>query len=193
MRTSLKIALAAVAVVLVALAGLLAGSPFRHHPGDSAPRVIESVDIAASCRQVFTYLGDSSHAHGWSVFVDHITPLNPEVTPDGTKGSIRRSFRRADETGMRWDELFLDVEPDRRRLLRIYNMVDGSAPKANHLLSEQLYHPLANDGCRLAFTVSLETPPSLSDQLSLRLAAWPVARVFRRNIGNVKRLVEAAR
>jgi len=32
-------------------------------------------------------------------------------------------------------------------------IMNGSAPETNHLLSEQLYQPLPDDGCRLSFTV----------------------------------------
>jgi hypothetical protein len=192
MRRSLKIGLGAGALIAVGASVAIARSPYGHHAGSATPRLIESIDVARPCGRAFTYLGDSSHARAWSAFVNHITPLNPEVTPDGTKGSIRRSFRNADERGMRWDELFLIVEPNQRRRLRIFNMVGGAAPKEseNHLVSEQLYEPLAGGGCRLSFTLEFEQPPSLRDELATRLVGYEVASVFARNIGNVKRLVE---
>lgn len=166
-------------------------SPFHPRDEGPSPRLESTVDIAAPCERVFTYLGDSSHAKQWSVFVSHITPLNTDVAADGAQGSIRRSFRQADEQGMHWDELFTIVEPARRRRLRIFNMVGGAAPHDNTLLTEQLYTPLPGGGCRLAFTVFFEQPPSTRDALTMKLVAHEVTRVFDRNIGNVKRLVEA--
>jgi uncharacterized protein YndB with AHSA1/START domain len=190
MRRSIKIVLGVATLVVAATAAALALSPYGRRVGAAAARLEESVDVAAPCGRVFSYLGDSSHARLWSVFVSHITPLNSAVAADGARGSIRRSFQHADEQGMRWDELFTIVEPDKRRQLRIFNMVDGTVPRDNHLMSEQLYQPLPDGGCRLAFTLFFEQPPSLRDQVAMRLVSYQVARVFRRNIGNVKRLVE---
>ncbi|MES1172334.1 MAG: SRPBCC family protein [Bacteroidota bacterium] len=190
MRKLAKVVVGVTGIVAVAAGTALAFSPYGRRVDPPSPRLEETVDVAAPCGRVFTYLGDSSHARLWSVFINHITPLNPEVAADGAVGSIRRSFRNADEQGMRWDEEFMIVEPDRRRRLRIFNMVEARAPRDNSLMSEQVYRPLPDGGCRLAFTLFLQNPPSLADQVAVRLIAHQVSRVFRRNIANVKRLVE---
>jgi uncharacterized protein YndB with AHSA1/START domain len=192
MRTLGRIAITVGAIVVALTIAAIAFSPFRRRPGAATPRLEETVDVAAPCERVFSYLGDSTHAHQWSVFIDHITPLNPAIAADGAEGAIRRSYRNANEQGTRWDELFTIVEPARRRQLRIFNIVDSASPRDNHLMTEQLYQPLPHGGCRLAFTLFFEQPPGPRDQLPMRLVSYEVARVFRRNIGNVKRLVEQA-
>lgn len=176
---------------LVMLAGVTF-SPWRARDGYPYPLLIESVDVAAACERVHAYLGDSSNARDWSVFVDHITPLNEDAVPDGAQGSIRRSFRNADETGMSWDERLELVEPLRRRLT-VYDVSGLPLPALEgELLTEQIYEPLAPDACRLGFTLFLRDEPSLRDAVLMRLVAWPTAAIFQSNIDNVARLVEAS-
>ena len=181
---------AGIAAILVAVpVAALVLSPWGAHDGFAYPLMLESVDVDRSCPEVHRYLGDSSHARDWSVYVDHITPLNADEVPDGAAGSIRRSFRNADESGTRWDEYFEVVEPRRRRLT-IYG-IHGAPRPAGELMTEQLYEPLGPDACRLTFTLFLRDEPSLGDRLLLGLASWEVARIFRANLGNIKQRVEA--
>lgn len=182
-----------VAVVLPALvlggaAAVLAFSPYRYHEGHDHQLLKESTDALTSCAHLFAWLGDSSRAAHWSVFVDHIVPLNPDVVPDGAEGSIRRSFRQPDEAGMRWDEHFTIVEPGRRRRLRIYDVREAPVAVSGELLTEQLYEPLEDGGCRLSFTLFFADDPSRIDHLKMRLGAWEIGRIFRKNIANVARL-----
>ncbi|MEJ2539460.1 MAG: SRPBCC family protein [Gemmatimonadota bacterium] len=181
----------AVLLGLVALGfvGAMAFSPYRSRPGTDPPSILEAVEIEASCPEVHAYLGDSSNARDWSVYVDHITPLNTDQAADGAEGSIRRSFRNADETGMRWDEYFEHVEPGLRRLT-VYNIV-GAPSTRGALVTEQIYEPLGPGRCRLAFSLFLREDASLGDAVLMRLAAWDIARIFRSNIRNVKAEVEA--
>ena len=174
---------------LSAFAAVLLWSPYRHHAGYAHRLVKEGVDIADACGSVFAYLADSRNASAWSVFVDHITPLNPHEAADGARGSIRRSFKNADESGMTWDEYFELVGPLRRRL-RIYN-VQGVPTTRGELVTEQIYEPLGEDACRLSFTLFFRDDPGVADQVLMRLSAYEIARIFRRNIGNIKRLNEA--
>lgn len=166
-------------------------SPYRRHDGGAYPQIREAVDVSAPCATVFDYLADSGHARDWSVYVDHITPLNVDSVPDGAQGSIRRSFRNADETGMRWDEYFVLVDPPRRRRLRIYNVQDVALRTDADLLTEQLYEPLPGGRCRLAFTVFLDGEPSLSDRAKVVIASYRLSSIFESNISNVKRIIEA--
>ncbi|HSG47642.1 MAG TPA: SRPBCC family protein [Longimicrobiales bacterium] len=175
------------ALVLGVLLGL---SPYRSHDGFPHALIRESVDVTEPCERVHAYLGDSDNAREWSVFVDHITALNPDSVPDGAVGSIRRSFKNADESGMRWDETIVDVTPT-RRLLTVYGITDSPAP-SGELLTEQIYEPLGGSGCRLRFTLFLRDAPSLGDALLMRLGGWEVSRIFRANIANVKALVEGS-
>ena len=172
-----------------ALAVVLAASPYRSHEGFPSRLIREAVEVAAPCERVHAYLGDSDNARDWSVYVDHITPLNADRVPDGARGSVRRSFKLADESGMRWDEYFELVEPLRRRLT-VYNVRGAPAP-SGELLTEQIYEPLDDEGCRVSFTLFLREDPSLADAVLMRIGAWDVARIFRANLGNVKRLLEA--
>jgi len=176
----------ALAAVPVGLVGALLSSPYRGAP---TPLISESVEIAKPCPRVFDYLANSAHASDWSAFVSHITPLNAEIVPDGAQGSIRRSFRNSDETGMRWDEYFLEVTPLQRRL-RVYNVVGAPLRATTFLLTEQIYEPVDEDRCRLSFTLFFGEDPSLGDAFRMRLGAHLIAPLFRRNIGNIKRLVE---
>ncbi len=177
----------ALAAVPVGLAVTLLSSPYRGAP---TPLISESVEIARPCPRVCDYLANSAHASDWSAFVSHITPLNAEIVPDGAQGSIRRSFRNSDETGMRWDEYFLEVTPLRRRL-RVYNVVGAPLRATTLLLTEQIYEPVDARRCRLSFTLFFGEDPSLGDAFRMRLGAHLIAPLFRRNIGNIKRLVEA--
>lgn len=185
-----RVTLALLILALLVLLALLAWSPYREHEGFAYRLVKETVDIDASCERVHAYLGNSANASDWSVFVDHITPLNDDSVPDGETGSIRRSFRNADESGMTWDEHFELVEPLRRRL-SIYN-VRGAPGAGGRLLTEQIYEPLREGGCRVSFTLFFGDEPALGDDLLMRLSAHWIARIFRSNIDNVRQLVESS-
>jgi hypothetical protein len=182
---------AAVLVVAVALvAAMVAFSPYGRHDGFSQRVLVETTNIDAPCDSVFAYLGNSSNARAWSVYVDHITPLNPGVARDGEVGSIRRSFKRADETGMQWDEVFTAVASGRLRTLRIFNVRGAPLNAATPLASQQIFEPIPR-GCRLSFALYFEHPPSVADSLAMHFAAYEISRIFRANIANVKRLTEA--
>lgn len=183
-----KLVLAVVLGLSAVVAALLVWSPYRRHDGFDYRLLKADVDIRAACARVHGYLANSANASNWSIYVDHIVPLNVDKVPDGAEGSIRRSFRRADESGLRWDEYFEMVEPLRRRLL-IYN-VHGAPRTDGELLTEQIYEPLPDLGCRLSFTLFFREDPSLRDAILMRLAAHEIGRIFRRNIANVKQLNE---
>lgn len=189
-RRSKQVALVAPVLLIIFLAALVVWSPYRDYVGFPDRLIKEAVEIDAPCQDVYEYLADSENARRWSVFVDHITPLNLDEAPDGAQGSIRRSYKRADEGGMTWDEYFELVEPLRRRLV-IYN-VQGVLTTEGELLTEQLYEPLGDYGCRLSFTLFFRERPSLGDEVLMRLSAHEIARIFRSNIRNVKRLNEVA-
>lgn len=189
-RTRDRVGLA-LALALLLLAGAIVFSPYRRHDGRAERLIRRTVEIAAPCAVVFEYLGNSANASDWSVFVDHIVPLNTDSVPDGARGSIRRSFRRADETGMRWDEYFVEVEAEWRRLLRIYDVRNVTIRARAPLLTEQIYEPLAADRCRLSFTLFFEGEPTFGDRVAMTFVAYRLGSIFASNIANVKRIVEA--
>src|SRR5687768_15985243 len=109
-------------LIIGAGTGLIVFSPYGNKEGLAYKAVITIAARDAPDSVVFKNVANSAHASDWSTFVDHITPLNPEVKNDGEPGSVRRVFRQADEKRMTWDELITLVEPNRRRQLTIYDI-----------------------------------------------------------------------
>lgn len=187
-RRYLDIAL--VALPILALGAAVAFSPYGRRGDIPYRHLAESTDIAASCSTLFRYLGNSANAADWSVFVDHITHLNPQAAADGEVGSIRRSFRDAHEKGMRWDEYIVEVVLHRRRRLRVYDVVGSTLPVTTPLLTDQIYEPSGPDRCRLTFTLFFERKPSPAEELRMHVASYEIARIFRRNIAGIKHIAE---
>lgn len=179
-------------IVLIALIFTLLYviNPFRYHSQYNESRsIVHSVLIKASPDRVFNYLGNSANASNWSIFVHHITPINAQEVPDGKVGSIRRCFTRADETGSRWDETILIVEPSKRRRISCYNLMDF-AMTADNLCTEQIYRDLGNNQIELVFTVFyLEKPDQWTD-FKTRIASWVIQYIFKTNMENIKQEVE---
>ncbi|MCH2198581.1 MAG: SRPBCC family protein [Flavobacteriales bacterium] len=175
-------------ITLLILAVVL--SPYQHYPGETQRAIICSIEIDAPVETVFTYLGNSDHAKEWSVFVDHITPLNATSYPDGAVGSVRRAFCNPDESGMRWDELTTEVVPHELRRLDVYDFVDFPMT-AEGLFTEQRYTSLPDGKTQLAFTLEFKESPSLWVQLKTSLGAHRIASIFDDNLENIKRLIEA--
>jgi hypothetical protein len=153
--------------------------------------VINTVDINAPDSIVFQYLGNSASASDWSTFVDHITPLNAQTKKDGQAGSIRRVFRHANEKGMTWDELIMEVNSNKRRQLSIYNIRE-SVMAAKGLYTEQVYEKLSPTKTRLSFTLFLkEEEAGFMDKLKMYMAAYKVKPVFVGNMRKIKEMVES--
>ena len=188
MRKGLLAVLALIGAAALLLGAAVAWSPYRAHVDGDRPMLATTTDVDAPCTTVFDYLGNSANASLWSVYVDHITPLNAPEVGDGSRGSIRRSFRNADETGMRWDEDFVEVVPGQRRKLRIFNVVGAPVTVDGTLMTEQLYEPQGEKRCRLTFTLFFAERPSAADWVKMRIAAHEIGRIFRRNIANIGRL-----
>jgi DNA-binding transcriptional ArsR family regulator len=149
-----------------------------------------SVTINAPRELVFQFLGNSANASRWSVFVNHISTLNPSEVPDGKVGSRRRCFVNADEKGTQWDELITEVVPNEKRELSIYNLVDFPMV-ANNLYTEQIYESINENQCRLTFSVFYKnTEPTVFEHLKTYLAAYKICSIFERNMLNIKRIIE---
>ena len=81
---SLKAKIGIGALALLVLALLL--SPFRKAENNFV--LAKKITINKPAKEVYTYLGNSATASDWSMFVDHITPLNPDKVADGKKGLV---------------------------------------------------------------------------------------------------------
>ena len=180
-------------ILVLCLAGivvLIVFSPYEKNK-DGTKRVTCTVFIDAPVEVVFAYLGNSSNAAQWSVFVHHISTLNDSLIPDGAVGSIRRCFVNADEKGRCWDEETVRVVPNNSRRLTIFNMQDFPMT-ADHLVTEQLYRKSAENQCELTFTVFYDVEnPGLASHLKLYFAAYRIESIFKQNMENIKRNVEA--
>ena len=157
---------------------------------DGTRNVSYTVSIDAPVPIVFAYLGNSSNAAQWSVFVHHITTLNDSVIPDGAVGSIRRCYVNSDESGRRWDEEIVEVVPNLKRRLSIFNLYDFPMT-ANNLVTDQFYQKTANNQCELTFSVFFDVEnPGMVAHLKLYFAAYRIQSIFKQNMENIKRNVE---
>ncbi len=177
-------------IPVIALAGMILFSPYSRKEGFSYKLIMHTVEINASADSVFRFLGDSDNASRWSVFVNHIVPLNTDEVADGQAGSERRCFKEASERGLQWDELITMAEPSKRRQLVLFNM-KGFAIAAEGLATEQLYEQLAPQKTRLSFTLFYkDREPSFIELLKTWYAAYEVKSIFKKNMNNIKNLIE---
>ncbi len=154
-----------------------------------SPEVVESITIAAPVEEVWNYLGDSGNARQWSVFFHHISPLD---SLDGKLGSKRRCFRMPDQTGLRWDETVIAVEPYRERRIHVHNLVGFALPRADRSEFEtrQLYQSTEAGTTTLIFTARLREPQDLLTRFLFLLTQHETRRIFRLNLANIKAAVE---
>lgn len=179
-----------VLIIPVASGVIIYASPFGNHEGFNYKLVKHTVDINAPAEKVFSFLGKSANASRWSVFVDHISPLNADSITDGKVGSTRRCFCRPDETGTKWDELITEVIPNHKRQLTIYNMQDFTMSEEG-LATEQLYESPDPGKTRLTFTVFYkDRKPGWLALLKTYIAGYRIKSIFRQNMNNIKKLVE---
>lgn len=176
--------------ICIGFAAMLFLSPYQYQEDYNKKVVVAKVKINKPVETVFKYLGNSNNAQDWSVYVDHITTLNPNKIPDGKKGSIRRCFQFENEKeGDIWDEEVLEIIPNQKRTLSIFNMKNFRVTSDN-IITEQVYHKLGEGKCELSFTVYLKDDAPLMEKLSMSLFAYKIKSIFKRNISNVKRYCE---
>lgn len=192
-RKILRYALLLLVPALAVLTGSIIFSPYGNQEGFSYKLIKSTVEINAPADSVFRFLGNSENAAKWSVFVDHISPLNPDSFADDQPGLRRRCFCREDETGTQWDELITAVIPNKKRQLSIYNMKDFSMT-AQHLATEQLYEVIEGNKCRLSLTLFyMNNSPTLWESLKTYIAAYKVKKIFDGNLENIKRIAETGK
>lgn len=178
-------------ILLILFAIFYFFNPFgysKYYPDERA--IINTIEINAPAEEVFAYLGNSANAAKWSVFVDHISPLNPQEVSDGQVGSKRRCFQNPDEKGLRWDETILINEQNKRRRISIYNLIDFSI-EADGLATEQLYESLENGRTRLIFSVFYLEKPDAITTFKTFIGSWYIQYIFKKNMENIKTEVEA--
>lgn len=176
-----------ITVILISI--LVFFSPYGYKKGFNSKVIEESIIINKTPEEVYNYLGNSDNAKDWSVYVDHISSLNPETHKDGEIGSKRRCFKNPDEKGAQWDEEILINEKNVRRRLNIYNP-SGFMFMAENLITEQLYEEI--DGkCKLSFTLFVkEGKNNFIDDLKIYLTAYFIVPIFEKNIKQVKKILE---
>jgi uncharacterized protein YndB with AHSA1/START domain len=180
-------------IVVCIVAAIILFSPYGNSNRFAYKAITHTVEINAPVEKVFNFLGRSANASRWSVFVNHITPLNADSVQDGMHGSTRRCFCRVDETGMQWDELITEVIPNQKRQLTIYNL-KGFPMTAEDLATEQLYESTGENKCRLTFTVFIKRDaPSLVEKFKMYIAAYKIESIFKQNMKNIKSVVEKER
>ena len=188
-----KIVLILLAAISLGLLIMIITSPFGQQKGFTYKLVIHTTEINAPVDSVYNFLGNSYNAAKWSVFVNHISPLNNDKVQDGFIGCQRRCFKNEDEQGLQWDEEITVAEPNKRRQLTIFNLKDFSL-SAEGLATEQIYESISNGKTRLSFTLFyLNGNPSVPDLLKTYFAAFEVKSIYERNMANIKKIIETGR
>jgi Polyketide cyclase / dehydrase and lipid transport len=151
--------------------------------------ITDSVVIRATPAQVFDFMSDSGQARGWSIFFDHISPL--PGPSDGGLGAKRRCFRRADETGPRWDEEVTEITPNRSRRIHVYGAAGfragiyvGTEEEIAHR-----YEEIAPGVTKLTFDARVIKGSPL-DRLALFCSELETHRIFRDNLANIRDMIE---
>ena len=161
-------------------------SPFKWDRSFGYKLIKKSILINRSSQAVYNYLGDSNNANIWSVYVDHISPINKNVIVDGHLGSRRRCFINNNEKGGRWDEEILFVEKNKLRRLSCFNFQDLPF-NPGILNTEQIYED-KNSNCLLTFTLfSPINELSLWEKFQIHIGSYRTAYIFRKNLLNIKK------
>jgi len=188
MKRTRRIIISISTLVLIGIVALVLLTPYQYNQNYSCRAIQVTTRINVPASKVYAYLGNSANAANWSSFVDHITPLNSETVADGAKGSFRRCFVSADETGGKWDEEILLSEPNIRRRLSIFNIHDLPM-QAPFLATEQLYSE--QDGVTtLSFTLFFLQDPGFTDKAKMYLSAFRINSIFKNNLNNIKKILE---
>lgn len=145
----------------------------------------KSIEINDSVPNVYRYMGNSDNAKNWSVYVNHISLIDGE---DGKVNCKRRCFKNKDETGIQWDEEILEVIPNKKRVLSIYNG-KGFSIYSENLITEQQYEQ-SNANCKLILQLTLKGKQSFIENFKFKFASFVVLNVFKRNLTNIKKEIE---
>ena len=155
-----------------------------------AKRSSYTVTINAPIEEVWTYASDSSKAVDWSVYFTHISAL-PGIE-DGKVGSLRRCFRRKDETGIMWDEEVIRIKPFEYREIRTFN-IKGFPDRDFAQLEfkvHQRYRKIDENTTALTFASELRQPFSPLIIAKMLFTVSEGRRIFRLNLENIKAAIE---
>ena len=154
--------------------------------------VSESVVINAPVEKTWEYASNSLKAVDWSIYFDHISPLKGPA-PDGQIGSLRRCFRNKDESGYAWDEVIINVEPQRLRQIVTYNFINYPFElihKDEYVFVRQIYEPLKGDRSRLTFQTVTREGGNPFFKFIFWLSRGETADIFLKNLKNIKAAIE---
>jgi hypothetical protein len=154
--------------------------------------VTTSIVINAPVEVVWKYASDSTKAKEWSVYFDHISPL-PGKFKDGQVGSLRRCFRNADETGPRWDEVTIDVQPLKSRKIVTYNFTNYPYPRLSrhqYAFVRQLYRAIDANHTEMSFQTIRPRKSSLFWKYIFHITRDDVEDIFYKNLENTKAIIE---
>ena len=187
-ETIIKILVRGISLSIMLFGVIILFSPYGDKHAYNQKAIVVDTEINASASEVFRYLGDSTNASKWSTFVSSIETLNDCQVADGERGSKRRCFGK--EQGIRWDEEILLIEPNKKRLLNVYN-TKGFSMMADHLLTEQIYEPISKNKTRLKLSLFYkEGKRNIFSELKMYLGAYVVADIFEANLANIKKFNE---
>ena len=186
-RRTFKISLILSTVLLFLFAfSIIILSPYKWDSSFGYKLIKESILINNSSQAVYNYLGNSRNANIWSVYVDHISPINKNEIADGRLGSIRRCFINKNEKGGRWDEEILYVEKNKLRRLSCFNFQD--LPFNPRILNTEQIYEDKNSNCLLTFTLfSPINELSLWEKFQIHIGSYRTAYIFRKNLLNIKK------
>lgn len=185
-----RIVLYVLSAIVVIFVGLLIFSPFSKQNGSSKPILLCSIEVNVSADSLFNYLGNSSNASKWSSFVDHISTINADEHIDGTVGSVRRCYVQADEEGMRWDEEILEIIPNKKRLLSIFNFEEFAITSPG-LVTEQIYESITDQKTKVSFSLYFKSDaPGFFNIVKMKLSGYRIKSIFDKNLQNIKRICE---
>ncbi len=177
-------------LIVVSLFFLIMFSSFRNNQEVGYKCIALSIEIKQPVEKVFAYLGNSKNASNWSIYVDHITALNTDKIPDGAIGSTRRCFKEKNEQGIIWDEDIVEVIPNKKRRLSIYN-AKGFPIMTEGILTEQIYMSLNDSTTHLTFTVFNKNPNlDFISTLKTHIASYSISDIFVKNLKNIKKCLE---
>lgn len=164
-------------------------SPYKRDQSSSYKLIKESILINTSSQSVYNYLGNSNNASTWSVYIDHISPINKSIVPDGQIGSIRRCFVNSNEKNGTWDEEILFIEKNKLRRLSCFNFKELIF-NPGILNTEQIYED-KNGNCLLSFTLfSPQKELSLLQEFKIHIGSYRTAYIFKKNLNNIKKEIE---
>lgn len=133
--------------------------------------ISHAVIVDAPVQAVWDYGSDSTRAAEWSVYFDHIVPIEGDgLAPDGTVGAYRVCYRDADRTGPRWGETTEAATPLEHREIHTFDLRGfqfGVLAQLTEYEVHQDYEAIDADTTRLTFRSRLRRPVGVAGFLVL--------------------------